>query len=110
MEEVGEPASTGYSRPEGSRVLDKNGYVKIKVGSRVIPEHRHVMEQHLGRELVKGENVHHINGVRDDNRIENLELWATAQPYGQRVDALIDYIAEFHAEAMRTRLERSRPS
>ena len=42
------------------------------------------MEEKLGRKLVKGESVHHINGVRDDNRPENLELWITFQPYGQR--------------------------
>ena len=50
-----------------------------------VMEHRVVMEQTLGRPLAPDENVHHRNGVRADNRPENLELWVRAQPTGQRV-------------------------
>lgn len=48
-------------------------------------EHRHVMEAMLGRPMRPEETVHHRNGVRSDNRPENLELWSTSQPPGQRV-------------------------
>lgn len=43
------------------------------------------MEQAIGRELLPHEEIHHVNGVRDDNRLENLELWSTSQPAGQRI-------------------------
>ena len=67
-----------------------NGYVWR--GSKA--EHRLVMEQHLGRNLLPGENVHHLNGDRADNRIENLELWSRKQPYGQRVEDKVNYAIE----------------
>lgn len=78
------------SRSKSDRHIDKDGYVQVRTESGVLQaEHRVVMEKMIGRPLVKGENVHHINGVRDDNRPENLELWTNAQPYGIRASALV---------------------
>lgn len=59
------------------------------------------MEQKLGRALRPDETVHHINGVRTDNRIENLELWVKRnQPAGQRVaDRITDAVELLRAYA-----------
>ena len=69
--------------------IDKKGYVILtsrKSGTNYQqPEHRAVMERMLGRELTPHETVHHRNGIRTDNRPENLELWASRHPRGQRV-------------------------
>lgn len=76
--EVHQSYRGGYTNHDGYRVIP------TRKGKTML-EHRYVMEQYLGRELLRDENVHHVNGVRDDNRIENLELWNTSQPSGQRV-------------------------
>lgn len=75
-----------HRRPAG-RGEDRNGYIVILDPDRPgkkIREHRLVMARHIGRRLLPHETVHHKNGVRDDNRIENLELWSKSQPSGQR--------------------------
>lgn len=65
---------------------NSNGYIIVNIGGRkTMLQHRKVMQEYIGRELYPDENVHHINGVRDDNRIENLELWSSSQPSGQRI-------------------------
>lgn len=93
-------AHRGVGRPKpkpGDTRPVRDGYVQeYRVGGWE-QQHRIVMEGILGRALLPGENVHHINGVRKDNRPENLELWVTSQPSGQRPADLVAWAHEILA-------------
>jgi hypothetical protein len=90
-------------RKNGEGGIDSSGYKTITVKGHPnqmdlkgrIREHIFVMSNHLGRPLRKDENVHHKNGIRDDNRTENLELWNRGQPPGGRVEDKIAWAIEF---------------
>jgi hypothetical protein len=86
---------------KGGRTRHKAGYVMVRTPdhprakkSPYVFEHILVAEQMLGRYLEPGESVHHLNGIRDDNRPDNLELWTTPHPSGIRVSDAITWALE----------------
>lgn len=100
-------------RPPSARYINRDGYVVVYVPPEERPaswanrksrvkgtsdrEHRVVMRKLIGRDLLPGENVHHKNGIRTDNRPENLELWVERQPKGQAARDLLAWAREIIA-------------
>lgn len=76
----------------GRRTKGNRGYIEIRLpNGKYQLEHRYIFEKHYNIKLNKKQNIHHLNGNKKDNRIENLELWDHKQPYGQRVEDKLLY-------------------
>lgn len=74
MSNYSKPKGAQSPRWKGGRRINEAGYVRVRMGNKEVREHRMVAEKMIGRPLLPGEQVHHKNGIRSDNRPENLEV------------------------------------
>jgi hypothetical protein len=99
---LGLPIDAPKLTNNGRRWKEKDGYKYLLMKnhpnaakSGYVAEHVVIMSKFINRPLCKGETVHHKNGIRNDNRLENLELWSHSHPFGQRIEDKIKWCKEF---------------
>jgi hypothetical protein len=83
-----------WKTADGYVVVTAANHPNARKGGSIL-EHVLIMSQHLGRPLKPAERVHHIDGNRSNNAVENLELWDVGQPAGQRVADKIEHYRAF---------------
>jgi hypothetical protein len=96
-EPVKRDGGKGYISRQGYRFFHRPSHPNAMKNGQ-IAEHIIVMTEMLGRPLRKGETVHHKNGIKADNRPENLELWTQTHPYGQSVHDMVAFCRAYLIE------------
>ena len=107
---LGPADKTPCNPKKGIPYKNSGGYIVQFVDGKKQLAHRFVMAQILGRALESWENVHHKNGIRDDNRPENLELWVIPQTSGRRAVDLAEWVVETYPELIQEVLARKQVS